>query len=147
MFYNIFSKHNYELKIKILEFVILILWNTYNHSEVYDGIKICSQLHLFTYESINTCDTVATSCLHSDLAFLWTSKLQYRNSNCHFSLLLLLSCDISLNAGPPYNNQLQTQNEWSVFNSTGGLLLFTSTLIVCYLKLTNLEILLNYLMQ
>ena len=91
----------------------------FNHSEVYGSIKICSQLHFFTYESINTCDTVETSCLHSDLVFFSISKLQYKNSNSYFNLLLLLSGDISLNPGPPHNNQLQPQNEWSVFNSRG----------------------------
>ena len=34
-------------------------------------------------------------------------------------LLLLLSGDISLNPGHPHNNQLQSQSEWSVFNSRG----------------------------
>ena len=62
MFYYIFLKYNRELRIKILEFVILILvlnvMKYFNHSEVYDDIKTCSQLHFFTYESINTCDTV-----------------------------------------------------------------------------------------
>ena len=33
--------------------------NYFNHSEVYDGIKICGQLHFFTYESINKCDNIA----------------------------------------------------------------------------------------
>ena len=89
----------------------------FNHSEVYDGIKICSQLHLFTYGSINTCDNGETSCLHSDVVFFSIFKLQYRNSNSYFNLLLLLSGDISLNPGPPHNNQLQPQSEWSVFNS------------------------------
>ena len=78
-----------------------------NHSEVYNGIKICSQLHFFTYESINTCDNVETSCLHSYLAFFFSiSRLQYRNSNSYFNLPLLLSGDISLNPGPPHNNRL-----------------------------------------
>ena len=76
----------------------------FNHSEVYDSIKICSQLHFFNYESINTCDDVETSCLHSDLVFFSISKLQYRNFNSYFNLLLLLSGDISLNPGPPHNN-------------------------------------------
>ena len=119
MFYYIFLKHNREFRIKIFEFVILIsllnVMKYFNHSEVYDGIKICSQLHFFNYESINTCDTVETSCLHSDLVFFSISKLQYRNSNFYFNLLLLLSGDISLNPGTPHNNQLQPQSEWSVF--------------------------------
>ena len=88
----------------------------FNHSEVYEGIKTCGQLHFFTYESIKT---VETSCLHSDLVFFSISELQYGNSNSYFNLLLLLSGDISLNPGPPHNNQLQPQNEWSVFNSRG----------------------------
>ena len=76
-------------------------------------------MHFFTYESINTGDNVETLCLHSDLVFFSISKLQYRYSNSYFSLLLLLSGDISLNPGLPHNNQLQTQSEWSVFNSRG----------------------------
>ena len=47
------------------------------------------------------------------------SKLQYRNSNSYFNLLLLLPGDISLNPGPLHNNQLQPQSKWSVFNSKG----------------------------
>ena len=116
----------------------------FNHSEVYDGVKICSQLHFFTYKSINTCDNIEISCLHSNLIFFSISKLQYRNSNSYFNLLLLLSGDISLNPSPPPNNQLQPQSEWKL---QGGFILSTSTLIVCYLKSTNLKILLNFLMQ
>ena len=123
MFYHIFLKHNRELRIKIFEFLILIsvlnVMKYFNHSVVYDGIKIGSQLHFFTYKSIDTCDNVETSCLHSDLVFFSVSKLQYRNSNSYFSLLLLLLGGISLNSGPPHNNQLQPQSEWSVFNSRG----------------------------
>ena len=91
----------------------------FNHSDIYGGIRTCSQLHSFPYESINTCDTVETSCLHSDLVFFSISKLQYRNSNSYFNLLLLLSDDISLNPGLLHNNQLQLQSEWSLFNSRG----------------------------
>ena len=57
--------------------------------------------------------------MHSDFAFFSISKLQYRNSNSYFNLLLLLSGDIRLNPGPLHNNQLQPQSEWSVFNSRG----------------------------
>ena len=96
-------KHNRELRIKLFEFLTLIFVlnavKFFNHSGVYDGIKTCSQLHFFTYESMNTSDNVETSCLYSDL--------QYRNSNSYFNLPLLLSGDISLNPGPLCNDQLQ----------------------------------------
>ena len=123
MFYHIFLKHNRELRIKIFEFLTLTsvvnVMNYFNHSEVYDGIKTCRQSHFFTYESKNTCDNVETLCLYSDLVFFSISKLQYRNSNSYFNLLLLLSGDISLNPGPLHNDQLQPQIEGSVLNSRG----------------------------
>ena len=53
------------------------------------------------------------------MLFFSISKLQYRNSNSYFSLLLLLSGDISSNPGLSHNNHLQPQREWSVFNSRG----------------------------
>ena len=108
---------------KIFEFLILIsvfnVMKYFNHSEVCNDIKTCSQSHFFTYESISICDNVETSCLYSDLVFISISKLLYRNSNSYFNLLLLLSSNISLNPGPLHNDQLQPQSEWSVFNSRG----------------------------
>ena len=77
----------------------------FNHSEVYDGLKICTQLHFFSYESINTCDNVETWSLHSDLSSFSISKLQSRNSNSCFTLVLLISGNTNLNPGPPHNNQ------------------------------------------
>ena len=71
---------------------------------------------------------------------LFSSQLQYRNSNSYFNLLLLISGDISSNPSPLHNDQLQPQVEQSVFNSRGA-----STLTVCYLKSTNLEIFPNHL--
>ena len=69
----------------------------FNHSEVYDGRKTCSQSNFFTYESMNICDNVET----------------------YFDLLVLLSGEESLNPGPLHNDQLQPQSEWSVFDSRG----------------------------
>ena len=50
---------------------------------------------------------------------MFFSQFHNFNVGTHFNLLLLLSGDISLNPGPPHNNQLQPQSEWSVFNSRG----------------------------
>ena len=91
----------------------------FNHSEVYNGIKTCGQLHFFYLWILNTCNAVETSRLHSDLVLFSISKLKYRNSNSYFNLLLLLPDDISLDPGPPHNNQLQPQSEWSAFNLRG----------------------------
>ena len=49
MFYHMFLKHNRKLRIKLLEFFILNslinVMRYFKHSDVYDGIKICNQLH------------------------------------------------------------------------------------------------------
>ena len=120
IFYLIFLKHNRELRIKIFEFLIFIsvlnVMKHFNHSEFYDGIKIYSQSTIFTYGSINTCNSAETSCLYSGLVFVSISKLQCRHSNSYFNFLLLFSDNISLNLGP-HNNQLQPQGEWSDLNS------------------------------
>ena len=114
-FYHVISKHNREIMIKIFEFLILIsvlnVMKYFIHTEVHDGIKTCSQSRFFTYGSINICDNVETSRFYSDLVFSSISKLQYRNFNSYFNLLLFLSGDISLNPGPLHNGQLQPQNE------------------------------------
>ena len=89
MFYHSFLKNNRELRVKVFTLLTLTsvfnVMKYFNHSEVYDVIKICSQLHFFTCESIIICDNVETSCLHSDLVFLSISKLQYKNSNSYFN--------------------------------------------------------------
>ena len=95
---------------------MLYVTKYFNHSEIYDRIKISSQLHIFTYESINTCDNLETLCLHSDLVFFSISNFQYRNSNSYFNLLLLLSGHISLSSSARHNSQLQPQSERSFFN-------------------------------
>ena len=45
MLYHIFLKRNQKLRIKVFEFLILIsalnVMKYFNHSKVYDGIKIC----------------------------------------------------------------------------------------------------------
>ena len=130
IFYHIILKHNRKLRIKIFEFLILLsalnVMKYFNHS---DGIKTCSQSHLFIYESISICDNEETSSVYSDLVFISISKLEYRNSNSYFNLLLLLSGDISLKPGPFHNDQLQPQSEWSIL-IRGGSILSTSMLIV-----------------
>ena len=121
MFYHSFFKHNSELCIKILKFLKLIsalnVMKYFYHLQAYDSIKACSQLHLFSYEFMNTCDIVKSLHLYSDLVFSSISKLQYRNWNFYFHLLLLLSGYTRLDPGPLHNNQLQLQSEWSVLSS------------------------------
>ena len=97
--------------------VNLSVMKYFNHSEAYVCIKTCSQSHLFTNESINTCENVETFCLYYDFFFLPIFKFPYRSFSPYFNILLLLSGDTSLNAGPFHKDKLQFQSEWSIFNS------------------------------
>ena len=47
------------------------------------------------------------------------SKLNYKNLNSFYQLLLLLSGNISLNPGPFHQGTLQCLNEWNVFKNRG----------------------------
>ena len=140
IFYHIFLKHSGELRIEYLNFLFWFQCSMLSKTSTIQSFVTvqklnsqCSQSHFFTYESINACENLETSCLYSDFVFSSISKIRQRNSNSYFNLLLLLSGDISSNPGPLCNNQLQTQNELSTFNSRD--LHFTiSTLRVCYLK-------------
>ena len=53
------------------------------------------------------------------LTFHSVSKLEYRNLNSYFHLLILLSGDISLNPGSNHQHTLQCLNEWNIFKSRG----------------------------
>ena len=62
----------------------------FNDSEAYDGSKTFSQSYFSTYESLNTCVYVGTSCLYYDLVFLSilnfsTETLIYISINCYYS--------------------------------------------------------------
>ena len=72
-------------------------------SEFYLCIKAYTQVHLFTYDSINTYEYVETFHLYFDLAYC----IKYMNPDSYFNLLLLVSRDISFSAGPIYNDQTQ----------------------------------------
>ena len=69
-----------------------------------------------------------------------------RNSNFHFNLLLLLSGDKGLNPGPMHNVRCNLKAN-GVFLIREDFILSTSTLVVWYSKLTNLDVLSNYLIQ
>ena len=65
------------------------------------------------------CDDFQFSVTRMNSAFYSVSKLEYRNLDSSFYLLILLSGDISLNSGPNHQHKLQCLNEWNIFKSRG----------------------------
>ena len=82
-------------------------------------MKTCTRSEFFASEFINICDDFQFSVTRINSAFYSVSKLEYRNLNSYFHLLILLSGDISLNPGPNHQHKLQCLNEWNIFKSRG----------------------------
>ena len=68
-------------------------------------------------EFMNICDDFQFSDNRMNNTLYSVSKLEYRDLNSYFHLLILLSSDISLNPGPTHQNKLQCLNEWNIFKS------------------------------
>ena len=66
---------------------------------------------------MNICDDFQFLVTQINSTFYSVSKLEYRNLNSFFHLLILLSRDISLKPGPNHQHKLQCLNEWNIFKS------------------------------
>ena len=82
-------------------------------------MRTCTRPEFFASEFMNLCDDFQFSVTRMNGAFHCVSKLQYRNLNSHFDLLILLSGDISINPGHNHPHKLQCLNEWNLFKSRG----------------------------
>ena len=75
----------------------------------------CTRSEFFTTDFMNICDDFQFLVIRMKSAFYSLSKLEYRNLNLYFHLLILLSDNTSLNPGPDHQHELQCLNEWNIF--------------------------------
>ena len=121
-------------------FVIFLCFCRAPNNSIYSDLKSCSKSEFYFSESIELQENLNNINRNTSLAYFAVSKL--RNKLKHFlrfyQILLLLSGDISLKPGP---FQMQFNDDKILEPlKTRGLHFFIQTLIVYYLKLTNLEI-------
>ena len=88
-----------------------------NSSDFFNDVRTCKRSEFFVSEFMNICDDFQFSDNRMNSTLYSVSKLEYRNLNSYFHLLILLSGDISLNPGPTHQNKLQYLNEWNIFKS------------------------------
>ena len=88
-----------------------------NSSDFFNDVRTCKRSECFVSEFMNICDDFQFSDNRMNNTLYSVSKLEYRNLNSYFHLLILLSSDISLNPGPTHQNKLQCLNEWNIFKS------------------------------
>ena len=82
-------------------------------------MRTCIRLKIFASKFINICDDFQFLVTRMNSTFNSVSKLKYGILNSYFHLLILLSCDISLNPGPTHQNKLQCLNKCNIFQSRG----------------------------
>ena len=107
---------NFLLFLKCMTFLFL---KNKNSSDFFNDLKTCTRAKFFASEIMNICDDFQFLVTRIDSTFYSVSKLEYRNLNSYFHLLILLSGDISLNPGPNHQHKLQCLNEWNIFKSRG----------------------------
>ena len=90
-----------------------------NSSIFFHDTRTCTRAEFFEFEFMNICDYFQFSVTRINNDFYSVSKLEYRNLNSYFHLLILLSGDISLNPGSNHQHKLQCLNEWNIFKSRG----------------------------
>ena len=110
MFARVFLRNKHK-RVKAFFGCIILLLTTTKPNLLTKNDRLKSTSKIFTYESIDVCNLLNTSHIHTGFVFFALSKFKYRNKYSFFKLLLLLSGDISLNPGPSHINQTSRNNE------------------------------------
>ena len=124
LFFHVFVKHKLDLRFKyVLVALVFLSSNFYlstNYNIIYNNVKLCNRLQIYSPEYINTCNELHESCLLSQFSILAISKLKGVNNNKSFyRLIFILSGDISLDPGPAYDHHPPNLKEWDIFKIKG----------------------------
>ena len=88
-------------------------------SDFFNDVRTCTRSEFFASEFMTICDDFQFSVTRMNSTFYSVSKLEYKNLNSYFHLLILLSGDISPKPRPNHQHKLQFLNEWTIFKSRG----------------------------
>ena len=100
-------------------FLCSFFYSPFKHKSVYNNIKLCHQVEVFTPEYLNTNSKLRKAFLNAQCTVLTISKLKQINSKSFYHLLIILSGDISLNPGPVCKHQILNSTKWDIFRTKG----------------------------
>ena len=100
-------------------FLCSFFYSPFRHKSVYNDIKLCDQVEVFTSEYLNASNKLHEAFLNPQYTVLTISKLKQINNKSFYSLLIILSGDISLNPGPICKHQILNTTEWDIFKTKG----------------------------
>ena len=118
----VFKKQTYcRLKsiFMCIVFIRSFFYSPFKHKIVYNGIKLCHQIEVFTSEYLNTNNKLHEAFLNPQYTVLTISKLKQINSKSFYRILITLSGDISLNPPPVCKHQILNTTEWDIFKTKG----------------------------
>ena len=100
-------------------FLCSFFYLPFKHKSVYNDIKLCHQVEVFTPEYLNANNKLHEAFLNLQYTVLTISKLKQINNKSFYRLLIVLSGDISLNPGPVCKHQILNTTEWDIFKTKG----------------------------
>ena len=123
LFSHVFLKSRRDCRLKSIFMCIVFLYSffysPFKHKIVYNDIKLCHQIEVFTREYLNANNKLHEAFLNPQYTVLTISKLKQINNKSFYRLLIILSGDISLNPGPVCKHQLLNTTEWDIFKTKG----------------------------
>ena len=116
---NVFIKSWRDCRLKSTFMCIVFLcpffYSPFKHKSVYNDIKLCHQVEVFTPEYLNANNKFHEAFLNPQYTVLTIPKLKQINNKSFYRLLIILSGDISLNPGPVCKHQILNTTEWDIF--------------------------------
>ena len=123
LFSHVFLKSRRDCRLKTIFMCIVFLcsffYSHFKHNIVYNEIKLCHQIEVFTPEYLNANNKLHEAFLNSQYTVLTISKLKQMNNKSFYHLLIILSGDISLNPEPVCKHQILNTTEWDIFRTKG----------------------------
>ena len=110
MLSHLFLKDRRDFKLKYVliyvAFLCLFFYLSFKHKIIYNDVKLCHQIEVFTPEYLNAKNKLHEASVSSQFILLTISKLKQINNKSFYRLLIILLGEISLNPGPVCRYQL-----------------------------------------
>ena len=115
------------MHIYVYSFLCSFSYLLVKHNFVYNDVKLCHQIDVFTPEYLNANNKFHKTFLSSRFTPLTISKLQQINNKSFYRLLITLSVDLSLNPVPVCKHEILKTMEWDISKTKGLHLMHLNT--------------------
>ena len=118
---RVFLKHRRYCRLKYMFMWIIFLcsffYSPFKHGIVYNDVKLCRQIEVFTPEYLNTNNKLYEAFLKSQFTDLNILKIKQINNKYFYRLIIIFWGEISLNPGSVCKHQLLNTTEWNILKT------------------------------